>query len=362
MKSMSSVPSHPRTRAPGATRSLLLLATTGALVAAGLTVVVAGPHALGPRTAAAPVEVASSPAEQAVVEAQPGTCLTWTEADAADITATRCSEPHLFEVAAVVDVGDRVQGTTPSGIELSVVRTTACTPAVRAYLDGAFDPDGRFTVGLINPGATAWASGDRTVRCGLQSVGRLGSLFPTTGAVAAADQSDVVAVGTCLGIDGTDPTEPVDCDTAHAYETVAVVDLATKYPTSYPGAADQDASLETTCDAAAAAYTGSGATDELTVFWDDLARVSWDAGSRKVNCSVGHQLAGGGFAPVTGDARTAVSVGASAAPTATSISPGPATSSQVPPGTPQDGASSTPVPAPAPAPTSSETLPPTTVG
>ena len=41
----------------------------------------------------------------------------------------------------------------------------------------------------------------------------------------------------------------------------------------------------------------------LTLFWDNLGYDSWLAGSRKVNCSIGKQVEGGGFASITGSAK-----------------------------------------------------------
>jgi len=50
----------------------------------------------------------------------------------------------------------------------------------------------------------------------------------------------------------------------------------------------------------------AASTKGLTVFWDNVAPESWAAGSHRVNCKVGKQLpGGGGFAAMTGTARTA---------------------------------------------------------
>lgn len=363
-------------RATWGPRALLVLGTLGALTAGAVTVLVAGPSALRStpspaqtelavaESAAAASTAADSPAEQVVTEAGPGTCLTWTDPDAADVAQVSCSKPHLFEVAAVVTVGSRPTATVdpdaaepPTTADLATLRTTVCSPAVHAYLSGRYDPYGRYAIGLINPGASAWKAGDRTVRCGLQSVGRSGTLFPTTGTVASSDSSDVVPVGTCRGIDGTQPSDPVDCAQPHSSEAVAVVDLSTKFGRTYPTDAKQDTYLEDTCAKAATTFSATGSAKALTVFWDELRPESWAAGSYRVNCSLGHQLAGGGFAPVTGDARGQVAVGTSAAPPATTTRPAPATSSVAPTGTPLDGpAGGTSAP-----PSTTSTVPQTTV-
>lgn len=350
----SPAPSAPRSSAE-TTRSLLVLLAVGALLAGSVALLTG---ATGPSPAATPALAAEqqlardgTPAEQAFAGARAGSCLTWTAADASDIAATSCANPHLFEVAADVDLSALAgsefgpDAPLPGALRLATLRTEICTPAVQAYLDDRFDPHGAFTVGLINPGRTAWRDGERTLACGLQNVGRSTTPFPVTGRVADTDQSDVTQVGTCLGIDATLPTDPVDCAKPHASQTVAVVDLAQKFSAAFPSTADQDAYLATTCAAASDAFTGTadGAAGKgLTVFWDNVRYESWTAGSTRVGCSVGRQLAGGGFAPVTGDARGGVVVGQQAAPPATTPPPGPASATAAPSSptaTPQDGGS-----------------------
>ena len=326
-----------------------MLLAVGALLACSLNLVVSGIPAgvaLTPALAAErALERGGSPAEKAFAGAAAGSCLTWTATDARDIASTSCADPHLFEVAANVDLSG-YPGTEfgqsaplPGAVRLTALRTEVCAPAVRTYLDQRFDPYGAYTVGLINPGEAAWRAGERTLRCGLQKVGRSTTPFPVTGRVADTDQSDVTQVGTCLGIDATMPTDPVDCTQPHSSETVAVVYLAAHFPGGWPSTADQDAYLEKTCAAASDAFIGSAggaASKSLTVFWGNLRYESWAAGSTRVNCSVGRQL-GAGFAPVIGDVRRT-----GAGQPAGGPAPGPASTTANPTaGTaaPQDGGS-----------------------
>lgn len=320
-----------------------MLAAVGALLAAAVTVLVGGtsgppeqpPVLLAERDA----PLLGTPADKALAAVQPGTCLTWTRADAGDLAATSCLDPHLFEVAADIDLtlypGSEFgpDAPFPGTLRFTELRAERCVPAVQRYLDGRFDPYGVYSVGLINPGREGWAVGERTLRCGLQNVGRSGTLFPVTGMVADQDQSDVSPVGICLGIDSTLPTDPVACTEPHAAEAVAVVDLSVQFPAGFPSTADQDAFLEATCARSADAYIGvadGAAAKGLTVFWDNLRLESWTAGSRKVDCFVGQQLAQGGFAPVTGDSRGAVTVGDQPAPPAAAVPPEPATTAAAP--------------------------------
>lgn len=355
----------PRPAPVSSTRRLLVAAAVGALLLAGALTLTTGRPGLGvERTVAGPVVPTGSVPTTGALSgtafgtATPGTCLTWSDPDFRDLSQTPCTEEHLFEVADVVDLS-RYPGAElgpdapfPGVLRFTQLRDEVCRPAVESYLDGRFDPYGLFSVGLVNPGAQAWAAGERTLRCGLQQASRTGALSPVVGRVADLDQSDVTAVGTCSGIEATLPTDPVDCREPHASETIAVVDLAPQLPAGPPSDTDQDAVLEGACTQAADAWTGApggAAAKQLTVFWDDVRPESWLAGSTRVNCYLGQALPEGGFAAVTGSARGE----AVPAPATTTTAPAaPGASPQVTPG----ATATTTAPAPsttpaAPAPT-----------
>lgn len=317
--------------APTAPRGMLVALAVGALlVAAALTLTTGRPEPVGTPVASTPIAATGSIPRtgslsgSAFGTATAGTCLTWTAAHLSDLAQVSCGDPHLVEVAGSVDLA-RYPGSEfgpsapfPGTVRLTRLRDEVCEPVAQAYLRGKLDPYGRYSVGLVNPGEAAWAAGERTLRCGLQQSGSDGTLTPVVGRVADLDQSDVTAVGTCTGIAATLPTDPVDCATAHASETIAVVDLAGQVPGNPPTDADQDKFLEGLCTRASGDYTGAPggvAAAQLTVFWDDVRPASWLAGSTRVNCYVGRQLPGGGFAPLTGSARAA-------APTTTSVPEG----------------------------------------
>ncbi len=322
---MSSTGASP-VRAAHARRALLGV-ILGALLAAMGTVLVLG----SPRSRPAPSPAGTAPArtpsaaEQVYARAHAGDCLTWDTPSAADVTLTDCTTPHRFEVAAGVDLRNRPEaqfgpGTAlPGPAVLTQLRDTECTSAVRNYLVGRFDPHGLFSVGLIDPGEAAWRDGQRDVLCGLQEVGTSGEQFPIRGRVAQLDQSDVAPLGSCQSITSGLPSDPVDCAQPHASEVISVVDLTKKYPGPYPSTAEQDGYLDAACRAAADAALGgpdAAATKGLTVYWSTVAPDSWAAGSRRVNCKVGRQVPGGGFAPTTGVARNA---GAVVAPPPTTL-------------------------------------------
>ncbi|HEX2298022.1 MAG TPA: septum formation family protein, partial [Pseudonocardiaceae bacterium] len=249
------------------------------------------------------------------------TCLTWQQRDAADARQVSCAQPHLFEVTGTVDLTDfDPQTPFPDAARWHELVTTRCTERTSQALAGGFDPFGRFTVGAIKPSEDSWRRGDRTLRCGVQSTGRSGALFLTTGRLMTQNQSDVHPPGTCLGNDGKTVGDPVDCARPHAVEVVGVVDLVGAFPGGYPDEPAQDRVLDAECTRLAAEYArGPGVVGEkkLTVFWETLRRQSWQAGSTRVDCRLGAFLPDrSGFAPVTGSVRGPVQIGTEPAPPA----------------------------------------------
>ncbi len=248
--------------------------------------------------------------------ATPGTCLSWSRPDAGDTAVVDCGQPHLFEQAGVVALTD--QATLPDDRQWRQLVNERCGPVVVGYLNGRFDPVGRFRVGALKPSAAMWDDGDRELRCGLQSASRSGAMYPTVGRVADADQSSVQDPGTCLAIDGRTVGDPVACVGPHAVETVGIVDLSTKFPGAFPNVGDQDGFLQPECSRIANDYAGGAdviSKKKLTVYWDNVTEESWAAGTRKINCNLAALLPDrSGFAPVTGPVTGDVIVGETPAP------------------------------------------------
>jgi hypothetical protein len=173
----------------------------------------------------------------------------------------------------------------------------------------------------------------------VQSASRSGALLPLSGRAAESDQAAVNEPGTCLAIDGRTIGDPVDCAGPHAVESVGIVDLAAKFPDTYPAVGDQDAYLQPECARIANEYAGSAkaiSDKGLTVYWDNITEESWNAGSRKVNCNLAALLPDrSGFAPVTGPVRGDVVVGDEPAPPATGTPDAPAQNNTSAP--PSDG-------------------------
>lgn len=241
-----------------------------------------------------------------------GDCLSWSKQDRGDLVKVACSNRHLFEVAADVDMakypgvefgpGSRF----PDSLRLTELKEEHCTPAVDQYLNGKFDPRGRYVVGLMYPSPDGWKHGDRTLRCGLQYSGSTGTPLSTTGNAAEHDQSKVFEPGTCLGINQNLPTDPVDCAQAHAVEIVATIDLGQHFSGGPPSKDEQDKFMEDECARAATDYLGSPdavRNKTLTLFFDYLDARSWLSGSRKLDCMIGKGTDREGFAPITGSAK-----------------------------------------------------------
>lgn len=304
------------------TRRIAIGAVLGASVALLLVTLLGGGRGPGAGLLSDTRDATTSPTSSTPqpFEAPAGSCLTWTEVDAADAERVSCDESHLFEVTGAVDLagefGPRARFPTEDTWRALVAER--CSPLSTQFLSGRFDPFGKFSVGAIKPSQASWRGGDRELRCGLQSVGRSGALFATVGSAATQDQSDIHEPGTCLGNDGVGVGDPVDCAAPHAVEVVGVVDLGAAFPLLYPDEAAQDELLSEQCTAQAAEFAGGPAVvaeKGLTVFWETLRPESWNAGSRQVDCRLGAFLPDrSGFAPVTGSVRGDVQIGTEPAP------------------------------------------------
>ncbi|WP_245976138.1 septum formation family protein [Amycolatopsis palatopharyngis] len=257
-----------------------------------------------------PVLVAREQARQQAFHAPAGSCLTWSEPDAADARTISCAEPHLFEVVGVVDISDKFPQGAPSP-DLKLWRQIAqehCSEPAEKYLGTKLDPFGKLTVGLLRPPEAKWAEGDRQLRCGVQWAGPGGELQPLTGPAKEQDQSMVWEPGTCLALMGKTVGDPVDCAGPHSYEIVATLDLKDRFEDGWPNQDDQQTWLDVECNKAADKYTGDADLDKkgLILGWDVREQESWAVGSTKVNCKVGAALEdGSGLAVVKGSVKKA---------------------------------------------------------
>ncbi|HEX5121287.1 MAG TPA: septum formation family protein [Pseudonocardiaceae bacterium] len=296
---------HPQSAA-GSTRLYMVGAFVGAIVLLGSSAVAGWPIS-GGHSAPDPAAVVAS--------ASPGTCLTWTRPDAANLSAVACGQPHLFEVTGSADISARYPPGAPFPNEQAWQKAaqTSCATGATNYL-GKLDPNGRYTVGALKPTAAQWASGDRTLRCGLQRSTPSGQLLPTTGSARGADQSNVYPTGTCLALVHKAAGGPVPCGSQHSYEIVGTVGLRGQFPDGYPPVGQQQTALGKLCQPIVEAYTGNANLNQyqLSVTWDTIPAQSWAAGSYQVNCKIGALLPdGSGLGPVINSVK---GIGKGAAP------------------------------------------------
>lgn len=275
-------PAAPARSARANRRAALGLALVAILVAGVIQMLTATPDTRGERST-------ESRASVVFGNAQAGACLNWPAGEPDRPSFVQCRDDHMFEVAKAVDM-------TGFG--------EPCQAAVRQYLGPRYDPDGRFTIGVLWAG-DADATGDRKLLCGLQLLGVGGSPAPFQGMVAELDQSKVWPTGTCLGIDGGRSTDvPVDCAGEHAVEITGSVGLAERFPGASPPIAEQDVFIREACTRATEAYLAPVPLQATGVAlnYGTLSPASWSAGSRQVWCGVaspGEQ----GLQPLVGSVR-----------------------------------------------------------
>lgn len=280
----------------------------GALIALALSVVFSwsGDIAGGAGGGAGKLSAA---AEEAF-HSPPGSCLTWGNPDASDARKVVCTQPHLFEVTTLVDIGPQFPegAPTPTLEQWQQIAQQKCTADVKPYLGHNLDPYGKLTTNLLRPTTSQWDDGDRQLRCGLQWAGPGGRLLQTTGPAKGQDQSLVFEPGTCLALQGKGVGDPVECTKPHSYEIITTLDLKSKFKDAYPSQEDQKNWLDTECNQQAADYTGGADLDakHLILTWDLREQESWDAGSTKVNCKVAAKLPdNSGLQAVTGSLKAA---------------------------------------------------------
>lgn len=246
--------------------------------------------------------------------ADQGACLTWNVAEDGSVTGfeqTDCAVEHRFEVASRQDLA--IYPTSefgqdapmPNPTRQAQLREELCGASTLRYLEGKYDPNGRYSIAPILPPAAAWEAGDRTMLCGLQETNRAGEQLLTTGRVAEEDQARTFAPGECVAIDGANNATVVDCGQPHQMEITSKVDLAPVFPDGTPSVEDQDKYLGDACTEAAHTYLGSEENlyqISLQPFWTTQQPASWEGGSHSVNCALVFSSPDGGFSELTGSA------------------------------------------------------------
>ncbi|SQG63499.1 putative secreted protein [Corynebacterium renale] len=245
--------------------------------------------------------------------ADQGACLTWDITETGDVSnfqQAACEQPHRFEVSTRENLGTYpssefgANAPMPDVTRQAQLREELCRTATINYLDGHFDPVGKYSIASILPPAEWWAQGDRTMLCGVQSTNDTGNPQLTRGEAGKQDQSRVAEAGQCVAVDKAQAMHIVDCGQDHQLEVTALVNLAPVFPDHTPSIEEQDNHLRGVCTQAAIDYLGSEEAlyrSTLQPFWTTQGADSWDAGSRSANCALVF-AAQGGFATLTGSA------------------------------------------------------------
>lgn len=294
------------------------------LIAAAASAVFVGSYGLfggetttkthGAAAASSSAEVAAELASFTTADA--GSCLNWdidAQGKVSNFSQTDCSTEHRFEVAAREDLsvyptsefGENAQ--MPNQERQAQLREELCHGATLAYVDGRFDPAGKFSIAPILPPAEAWAQGDRTMLCGLQTTDEKGVAQPFSGRVVEVDQANIAEPGACRAIGDDQVLRTVDCAEPHQLETVSIVDLSQQFPQGTPSIDDQNKFLSERCTQAVEDYLGGEEAlyqSTLQPYWGSLAESSWNGGSRSVNCSLMHvNRQTKTFSAITGSAK-----------------------------------------------------------
>ena len=246
--------------------------------------------------------------------ADAGACLTWDIADDGTVSnfqQAACDGEHRFEISAREDLATYPSSEfgrnapMPDLTRQAQLREELCQSPTLRYLGGRFDPVGRYSIAPILPPTEAWAAGDRTMLCGVQSTDSSGVPLLTTGKAAEQDQAVVAQPGQCVFVDDSRSLRVVDCAENHHLETTAIVDLGVVFPEGTPTVEDQDGHLQEVCTQAAIDYVGGEENlyqSTLQPYWATLGQASWIGGSRSVNCSLFHVNGEGGFSVLNGSA------------------------------------------------------------
>ncbi|RNE50005.1 septum formation family protein [Corynebacterium alimapuense] len=244
-----------------------------------------------------------------------GDCLTWNTDEAgvvSDFEQVPCSGEHRFEISAREDLAAYPSSefgpdaSVPDVTRQAQLREELCAAPTLRYLDGRFDPVGRFSIAPILPSAEAWTNGDRTMLCGLQSTDADGIPIPTIGPISTQDQARVNQPEACVAVDSSRAWNVVDCTEPHQMETTLIVDLLPIFPEGTPTIEDQDGHLAEVCTQAAQDYLGGEEElyqSTLQAYWGTIDQSSWIGGSHSVNCSLVHANEEGGFSTLEGTAR-----------------------------------------------------------
>ncbi len=244
-----------------------------------------------------------------------GSCLNWTVSSTgaiSDFEPAQCSDTHRFEISLRTNLGlypNKEFGehaALPTVERQGELRAELCEIPTLHYLQGKYDPEGKFSIAPIFPSPSAWERGDRTMLCGLQVTDKNGAPVVTKGTAREVDQAVVYQPGQCVSYDSPGRPAVVDCKEPHSMEATQVVDLTKHFPKGSPSIEQQDDALKKICTQAAFDYLGSEEQlyqSTLTPFWTTLDPQRWNLGSHSVNCGLIAPTDSDKFSALAGSAK-----------------------------------------------------------
>jgi hypothetical protein len=237
-----------------------------------------------------------------------GDCLTWQQGatEGAPSALVPCSSPHLMEMTRKATLTQfSASAPFPDSATWIATADSVCGPIATAYLGYPLDPNGRFHTDWLTPGTGSWARGDRGLWCGIGSYapldqGTTGVFDAFTGVVRGQDQEWIYPTGTCFGLGTAGQRGPVVlCGGAHAFEVTGLTTLpsSSTFPTSD---SQWDSAVGSQCEQLATAYKGGSLPAGIQSGWLPLEQSSWNAGERKVQCTIGWYDGAGNLVTGTG--------------------------------------------------------------
>lgn len=258
----------------------------------------------------------------AFTSATAGDCLNWNLAadlNVSDFRVVPCSQPHAYEVAKKLNLSDYEEysgqysktAAYPTAENLIALQNGVCSETVTEYLNGKYDPQGRFITAPIIPSPSQWEKGDRTFLCGIQVVDEDGKTARMAGPAAGQDQSRVFDGGRCVTLDENGSIQQVPCTEDHLMESTGIVNLRDHFGDYAPTDQEQNDVLAEQCVTLAQNYLGGDDAlynSTLLPFWTSLSPESVNAGSRSVNCWLIKDNGQGGFSTLNGHANESFTI------------------------------------------------------
>ncbi len=233
-----------------------------------------------------------------------GQCVTWDESDRdtgkRPTHVVSCDQPHLIEITGKVTLPDG--GSYPSDSQWTEMLTTGdCAKLADGYVPGGIDRFGAFQVGAIKPLPNLWASGERSVWCGIEATIRVAADSPNhpepfTGAVRTASQAFLWPTGSCLAGDAATSTVvgTVPCSQAHLYEIAGDVDAGAHFGVApAPNSPLWGSQLGPACLVVARAAFGGQLPPGVNVFVFPVGPAGWRTGTHQTECGIDRLDAGG---------------------------------------------------------------------